>query len=224
MTTPAPTRAIALLAKSARPGHVKTRLCPPLTPAEAARLHHAFVLDTIDGLRGVEGAQPVLVYTPAADRELCAAYGIPLQAQADGDLGARMHAAFETLAGQGYHAVVAIGADLPTLPAAYVVEAFALLRRPEIDVVLGPTDDGGYYLIGLRAPSPTLFEHIAWSSAHVYAETLRRAAAARLRVAALPPWWDVDTPADLARLAAALRAEPSSAPHTRAVLTDLRRL
>ncbi|MDQ2997258.1 MAG: glycosyltransferase, partial [Chloroflexota bacterium] len=123
-------------------------------------------------------------------------------------------------AGSGKDAVI-IGSDSPDLPCAYVQEAFARLSAGA-DMVLGPAEDGGYYLIGLRAPQPDLLGDIVMSTPTVLADTLARAATRCLQVALLPPWYDVDTISELARLSAALRHAPlRSAAATRAFLLQL---
>jgi len=220
------TRAIVVVAKSPRSGQVKTRLCPPLSPLDAAGLHHAFLRDTTARVCGLADVQVVFAYAPPEDRELFAEMSgdALLAAQSDGDLGERLRAIFESLSAHGFRRIVAIGADTPTLPREFFHRAFALLDRPDVDMVLGPAEDGGYYLIGLRIPRPEVFQGIPWSTDRVFAETKRRAEAAGLRVASPPPWWDVDTFADLTRLAETLRTDVTIAHHTRSVLTELRLL
>ncbi|PYM61267.1 MAG: DUF2064 domain-containing protein, partial [Candidatus Rokuibacteriota bacterium] len=136
------------------------------------------------------------------------------------DLGERLAAAIggELAAGPG--PVLAIGADAPHVPAAALAEAAAALTRGA-DVVLGPAADGGYYLIGLRDPTPGLFTGIAWSTAGVLQATLARAAAAGLAVHLLPPSFDVDQVADLARLRALLARDDVSLPRTAGMLAGL---
>ena len=115
---------------------------------------------------------------------------------------------------------VIIGSDSPDLPSEYICEAFARLERGA-DVVLGPADDGGYYLIGLRVPQPRLLREVPMSTPTVLADTLALARELGLRVDLLPAWYDVDTVAELRRLAAALRAAPPDvAAYTRAFLSD----
>ena len=110
-------------------------------------------------------------------------------------------------------------AGTPSLPIDFLRRAVDLVTAPDIDVVLGPCDDGGYYLIGMRRVWPTLFEAMPWSTAHVLTETAHRAEAQGLRVASLPTWFDVDTPEDLERLTASLAAPDSNtAYHTRRFL------
>ncbi len=127
-----------------------------------------------------------------------------------------MMACLDSLLAGGCPGVLLIGSDTPTLPAAVLHEAVDLVASGGPDVVLGPSEDGGYYLIGLRARRPELFVEMPWSTGTVLAETVRRAEALGLTVALLPTWFDVDTPPDLARLAASLAAsDEPAAPHTR---------
>lgn len=216
--------AVVVMAKAPRPGRVKTRLCPPLSPSAAARLYGCFLSDTVDLVRAVKATTPVLAYAPASARAFFGSRcpDFFLVRQRGRDLGRRLAGAFATVFAGGAPAVAAIGGDTPTLPAAFISQAIALLTDGGRDLVLGPSADGGYYLVGLRAPRPDLFDGIPWSTPHVAAETLRRAAQAGLRVACLPPWSDVDTPADLAALATALRGDAAAAPHTRRFLARLR--
>jgi len=117
-----------------------------------------------------------------------------------------------------FRRVVAIGPDTPTLPLAFVRKAFALLSRPDVDVVLGPAHDGGYSLLGLTVPHPALFRDIAWGTDRVFALTMERAADAGLRAVCLSPWHDVNTFADLRRLARDLGTRDEAPVHTRAQL------
>jgi uncharacterized protein len=113
-----------------------------------------------------------------------------------------------------------MGTDTPTLPRECLDEAVGLVMAPDVDLVLGPTEDGGYYLLGLRAPRRGLFEEMPWSSPSVLSRTLDRARRLGLRVACLPTWFDVDTGADLDRLRSGLEADPGRFPrHTRQFLT-----
>jgi rSAM/selenodomain-associated transferase 1 len=215
--------ALVVLAKSPRPGRVKTRLCPPLSLTDAARLHEAFLQDTVERLRSLGRVQLVCAYTPPEDRAFFEAtcHGAVLLPQGDGDLGERLRSVFATLAAQGFGRIVAIGADTPALPLDHVREAFTLLDDGRIDMVLGPALDGGYYLIGLRAPRAELFADMPWSTDRVFAETHRRAGALGLLVGDLPARADVDTFADLLQLVGALRENPGAAPHSHAALRTL---
>lgn len=203
--------AVVVMAKAPRAGAVKTRLCPPLTLSEAAELSRCFLLDTVARVRQLATAQPVLAYTPPASRAWFEALApdFLLMPQQGDDLGRRMATCFERLFAQGYTGVLLTGSDLPTLPVAHLQQATTLLARPHTDVVLGPSEDGGYYLIGLRRLYPELFDDMVWSTSQVYAETVRRAKSSGLTVASLPSWFDVDTPADLARVRRMLRRDPA---------------
>ena len=122
---------------------------------------------------------------------------------------------------KGHQGALAIDSDTPTLPLGYLEQALDSVTTPNVDVVLGPTEDGGYYLIGLRTVHRELFEAMAWSTSQVLSETIRRAEATGLRVACLPPWYDIDTPMDLARLQVELTESDDASPrHTRRFLLE----
>lgn len=208
--------AVAIFAKAPKLGDVKTRLCPPLTPRQAAALGRCFLRDTIAQVRGLAGTTPVMAYAPASERELFErlAPGFALRPQHGRDLGERMRSVLGALLHSGHRAAIATGTDTPTLPAALLQRAVDLAASGDVDVVLGPSEDGGYYLIGVRADYPTLFDDVPWSTPAVLDVTLRRTQEAGLRSALLPTWFDVDTPDDLARLRAALVETPHVAPAT----------
>jgi rSAM/selenodomain-associated transferase 1 len=215
--------AVAIMAKAPSAGEVKTRLCPPLSLADAAELYRSFLLDKIEQVRSLGTASLAIAYTPAEARAFFAevAPGYVLVQQQGADLGDRLANSLGELLDQGHRGALAIDSDTPTLPLGFLQRALELVVTPEIDVVLGPTEDGGYYLIGLRAVHRELFEAMAWSTGQVLPETIRRADAKGLRVACLPPWYDIDTPDDLARLRMALAASDGGAPrHTRKFLLE----
>ncbi|MBI4638097.1 MAG: TIGR04282 family arsenosugar biosynthesis glycosyltransferase [Candidatus Rokubacteria bacterium] len=217
--------AVLIMAKAPHPGEVKTRLCPPLSPVEAAELYRCFLLDKIEQVRTLRQARAAVAYTPAEGRGLFEelAPGFALLPQRGDDLGARLAGSFEQLLADGFAAALAIDSDTPTLPTAFLQEAVDLVASGGTDVVLGPTEDGGYYLIGLRQAHRELFEGIPWSTAEVLPETIRRARASGLTVRCLPPWFDVDTPADLERLQGSLAAaDEGPAPRTRRFLLGRR--
>jgi uncharacterized protein len=198
--------AVAIMAKAPRPGAVKTRLCPPLDAAEAAALYRCFLLDKIAAVRALANTQPVVAYTPD---EACAEFAalapdMTLVPQRGPDLGARLSATLAGLLAAGHVGAIAVDSDTPTLPREFLQQAVDSLIEAGPDVVLGPTEDGGYYLIGVRAVHRALFDAIPWSTSAVLEVTLRRAAAAGLRTVCLSPWFDVDTPDDLRRLQSAL--------------------
>jgi rSAM/selenodomain-associated transferase 1 len=204
------------MAKAPLAGAVKTRLCPPLSPREAAALARCFLRDRVAQVRALRGVRPVVAYAPASERARFQrlAPGVDLIAQVGADLGARMRAALATLLVEGHEAVIALGTDTPTLSTTVLQSAVDRIASGDADVVLGPADDGGYYLIGVRGDHPSLFEDLPWSTSAVLEITERRARAARLRTARIAPCFDVDTPDDLARLRAALTERPGVAPAT----------
>jgi hypothetical protein len=210
----------AIMAKAPRAGEVKTRLCPPLRAADAADLYRSFLIDKIAAVGALAGAQAAVAYTPAEARAEFEALapGFLLVTQEGPDLGTRLRTTLARLLGLGHTGAIALDTDTPTLPRAYLQEAADCLARPGADVVLGPTEDGGYYLIGVRAAHPELFEDVPWSTAAVLEVTLRRAASLGLRVTCLPTWFDVDTADDLERLRAALPADGAVARETRRLL------
>jgi uncharacterized protein len=223
--SPSPQVAVAIMAKAPEAGEVKTRLCPPLSPRQASDLYECFLLDKIAQLRGIASARPVIAFTPEGGRGAFErmAPGFELIAQRGPDLGSRLLNVLSTLLGNGYRGAVAIDSDTPTLPSEFLRQAIDVVADPAIDLVLGPTDDGGYYLIGMSRPWPVLFENMPWSTADVLPETIRRAEATGLKVTSLPPWFDVDVPGDLERLRASLTASGAEAArHTRAFLTARR--
>jgi rSAM/selenodomain-associated transferase 1 len=219
-----PRSAVAIMAKAARQGEVKTRLCPPLSPPQAAELYRCFLLDKIAQVNALTEAMPVVSYSPANAKawfELLTPAHFILVPQLGNDLGDRLLSTFEHLFRLGYTQVLAIDSDTPTLPMAFLTRALTQLAHPTTDVVLGPTEDGGYYLIGLRQPYPQLFERMPWSTARVLPETVRRSAAEGLRVTCVEAWFDIDTPADLSRLTASLAdLDHNQAPHTRRYLQE----
>lgn len=194
--------ALIIFAKAPIPGQVKTRLCPPLTPDEAASLHGSLVLDMLERSRGVASMDRFLACAPSSDhvffKILEERHGVRLITQTGDDLGARMARAMADAFASGYRHVLVIGTDLPTLPGSVFADAVKLLAAH--DLVLGPTLDGGYYLIGLRMPAPELFTGIPWSTNRVLSLTREHAAAQGLHTALLPVRRDIDTVEDLAAL------------------------
>lgn len=223
--------ALAVMAKAPRPGRVKTRLSPPLTGEQAAALNVCFLRDTTENLATVAGAAGLISYTPAGEEALFEGV-VPdtfrLIVQRDGDFGQRLLGAAEDILACGYGSVCLIDSDSPTVPRAAYEQAVSELARAGERVVLGPSADGGYYLIGMKRAEARLFEGIAWSTGTVYAETCARARAAGLEVVELPLWYDVDDAATLELLRAELLEATApdfttvvgyAAPHTRELLT-----
>ncbi|GMV48633.1 MAG: hypothetical protein NBKEAIPA_03465 [Nitrospirae bacterium] len=199
--------ALVIFAKAPIAGQVKTRLCPALTEDEAATLHGSFVLDTLERTKAAVGTFKLLVdrylacspsLTHVFFKIMEARHGVSLLDQVGDDLGTRMHHTFETLFGQGYRRVCLVGTDVPSLPLTHYRDALEWLTRH--DVVLGPAMDGGYYLIGLTKPQPSLFADIPWSTDGVLALTEQKTQQAGLSTAVLPTWRDIDTVEDLRAL------------------------
>jgi rSAM/selenodomain-associated transferase 1 len=205
-----PEAAIIIMAKQPQPGHTKTRLCPPLTPNEAAALYEALLRDTIDLVAGVPGCALAVAITPATSRayfEAITPRGAILLPISGADIGRCLDQALGQLLVWGFRKALALNADGPSLPASILQQAVAALDTHNL--VLGPARDGGYYLIGLKHLHPALFEGIAWSTDAVLAQTICRAATLGLDVCQLPPWYDVDTAADIARIQAELAGLPA---------------
>lgn len=219
--------ALVVFGKAPIPGQVKTRLCPPLTPDEAATLQGSLVLDVVERARAAaKSAQYDCVFACSPSREhiffkvLEDRQGLRLLDQVGDDLGARMHRTFQDMFGQGYHQVVIVGTDVPTLPGSTFVAAFRSLK--DHDLVLGPALDGGYYLIGLNRPAPDLFAGIPWSTDQVAALTRKKAEGLGLKTALLSPYRDLDRLEDLQALIGEAKATPKAfSPRTAGVLQTL---
>jgi hypothetical protein len=188
---------LGVFAKQPVPGQVKTRLCPPLTEIEAARLCQVALAETVQGLWDAP-PRMVLFYSGDYtwfDRAFPEVLLVP---QTDGDLGVRLQTAVEQLFAAGGGPVLLMGSDSPDLPEAMIVEALAELEQA--DVVTIPCLDGGYALIGLNRSCPELFENIPWSTSAVLAATREQAAGAGLVYQELAEWDDLDDIASLQRL------------------------
>ncbi|MHB8575249.1 MAG: TIGR04282 family arsenosugar biosynthesis glycosyltransferase [Dehalococcoidia bacterium] len=216
---------VIVMAKQPDPLQAKTRLAAAIGTNAAGALAAAFFDDTIDLVRRVPGATLLLAFAPPTarpwfERLLCA--DDMLQVQPDGNLGVRLSAAFASAFSAGARRAVVIATDSPSLPPAFIEDAFdALLNR---DVVIGPADDGGYCLIGMTRHLPVLFERIDWSTERVFAQTLDRARELNASPALLPAWYDVDDARGLEQLRADLQVAGAGRPATRRVLNDLQEL
>lgn len=204
--------ALAVMAKAPRAGKVKTRLAPALGFEGAAALNVCFLRDTTANIARVAGdatpeAAGLVCYTPAGDEaafEGLLPGGFSLIVQRGDGFGERLLHAAEDILSCGFGAVCLIDSDSPTMPAAALAQAVQALARPGDRVVLGPSEDGGYYLIGLTGAHAAPFERITWSTGSVYAETVERVREAGLELEELPVWYDVDDGATLAVLKAEL--------------------
>ena len=244
--------ALAVMTKAPQAGRVKTRLVPPLTPEEAAELNKCFLRDTAAAIsnacrrrpvgdasrmqfeqtgashsEAATAARGIAVYTPIG-AELAYTDILPsdfsLLPQRGDKFGERLYFAVEDLFKCGFESVCLIDSDSPTVPAETFAEAVELLSTREDRVVLGPSDDGGYYLIGVKKPHRHLFAQIDWSTERVLNQTMERATEIGLEVKLLPTGYDVDDGASLRRLCKELLGEQGYkrvAPNTRRFLADL---
>ena len=198
---PSNKNALIVVAKQPAPGQTKTRLSPPLTPEQASGLYECFLLDTLDQMRQVDEAQYVIAYLPLEARDYFHRFAsdFELVPQNGNDLGGRLDHALTSYLSAGYERAVIMDSDSPTLPSNYLSQAFTVLADGA-DVVLGPCDDGGYYLIGIKKPAPRLLRDVQMSTPRVTADTLAIAREAGLQVSLLPVWYDVDDASSLMRL------------------------
>jgi rSAM/selenodomain-associated transferase 1 len=191
---------LVVVAKAPVPGRVKTRLVPHLTPEEAAGLYRCFLQDRITTIQTLQDVELAIAYTPV---DAMAAFvpfsgnGLGLFPQKGRDLGERLNNIFVEKLSEGFNAVSIIDSDSPDLPVSAIRESFERLMSDQTDVVFGPCDDGGYYLVGMRRPHPELFFDIPWSTEAVLANTLERARGLGVRTDLLPMWNDLDTIEDL---------------------------
>lgn len=223
--------ALTVMAKAPKAGQVKTRLSPPLDSHKAAALNIAFLRDTIECLKqaaGAVAADVVISYTPVGAE---ANFGgivpgdVALIPQRGSEFGERLHYTVEDLFATGFSAVCLIDSDSPTVPVDAYQEAVRSLLAGQNCAVMGASDDGGYYLLGLNATQPSLFEDIAWSTGVVAEQTRQKAREIDLPLYSLPTWFDVDDRRTLTRLCEELLVSNSgqgyAAPHTRAYLRTI---
>ena len=210
-------QALIVFAKPPEPGQVKTRLTTQLTPEEAASLYRAFLLDALDQYTALDADVRLYLSAPAGTTLDNAPATVTHHTQKGETLGERMRHAFAETLNAGYQGAVIIGTDHPTLPSPFIERAFSELHASPA-VVIGPSTDGGYYLMGMNAFFPELFAAMRYSHSEVFADTLDRASRTRARLSILPVWYDVDEPDDLKRLIEDLGANPNQAPRTYAEL------
>lgn len=221
------------MAKAPQSGRSKTRLCPPLTPDQAAALSAAFLRDTTENIAAASGHAPIVAcaaYAPAGAEALIAAHlapgtglvladgSAPVPSGVEG-FGRCLLQAIEGMLAQGHAAACVLSSDIPTLPTRLLVEAAERLLAPGDRGVFGACDDGGYYILGLKRAHARLFADIAWSTGSVAGTTRTRAKEIGLDLVELEPWYDVDDAASLARLTTETSGYAATA--TRAVLARL---
>jgi rSAM/selenodomain-associated transferase 1 len=231
--------AIAVMAKAPRPGLVKTRLVPPLSADEAMTLSGCFLQDVtanvalaaqrapIDGFVAYapDGAASLLAPIIAPGTRLVLADGSTAMPPGIDGIGRSLLHAAQALLAQGYGAICLLNADSPTLPTDRLSDAALALLAPGDRAVLGAAEDGGYYLLGLKAAHPALFRDVAWSTDRVADQTRHGAGQCGLSVTELPLWYDIDDAASLRRLLSEVESATFAAPTTRAWLAahDLHR-
>jgi rSAM/selenodomain-associated transferase 1 len=208
-------RALLVFAKTPKPGKVKTRLLAAVSGEVAAALHEACIADTLRLARKMRRCDAFLFAAGGASyfRKLVKKRGsgarVRVLPQRGADLGARMEHAFRKSYAMGYSEVVVIGTDTPWMGVARLQRAFAELRTN--DVVIGPAEDGGYYLLGTRQMVTEIFTGIPWSTERVLELTLKKIAALKLRKRLLRRDFDLDRPEDLKRAAGMLKRRPQVA-------------
>lgn len=214
--------ALLIFAKVPRPGAVKTRLTPFLSPAEAARVYTAFLRDTIRQSRRLSGVDVRLYLAPPLPDDGIDALptDVSLYEQRGDGLGERMQQAFRETLDNGYNRVVVMGSDHPTLPLSFLREAFRALDESG-SVCIGPTEDGGFYLLGMNAFYPQIFQNMTYSHSEVFADTLTRVEHTDAGVTVLPQWYDADRPGDLGRMLSDLDGGTAEAPNTRRISDQL---
>jgi rSAM/selenodomain-associated transferase 1 len=205
------------MAKASAPGRTKTRLVPPLTFDEAAAFNTAFLRDVADNIVAASKHQPIAGYaafgppgpqSTAFFRNLLPSdFGL-LEAW-HANFGRCLYDAIDQMLGRGHRAAVVLNSDSPTLPTTLLVRTAALLAEPSDHAVLGPSVDGGYYLLGVKHRHRRLFDDIAWSTERVAAQTMQRAHEIGLQVHVLPEWYDVDDVDTLKTLQAELSGGPT---------------
>ena len=203
---------IAIMAKASAPGRTKTRLVPPLTFDEAAALNTAFLQDIADNLlarRAPCGSiAGYAAFAPPGSEGFFQRILPPAIGLIDAwlpNFGDCLLHTIEQILARGHGSAVVLNSDSPTLPTALLVETAEVLARPGERAVLGPSSDGGYYLLGLKTAHRRLFEDIAWSTERVAEQTLERAREIALDVHMLPVWYDVDDVEGLRRLRGEVR-------------------
>ena len=220
--------ALGIMTKAPEPGRVKTRLSPPLTPGQAAELNKCFLKDIGSSIERASAESPaagVAVYTPTGKERLyvgilpASFYFVPQRGKLFGE---RLTFAGEDLLKAGFSSFCLINSDSPTVPAASFAAAATALAQDGDRVVIGPSEDGGYYLIGLKQLHRRLFEEIDWSTERVFEQTRERAAELKIETVMLPTASDVDEGVSLKRLWDEVGDAPETpAQHTRAYLKTI---
>ncbi len=192
-------KGLIVFAREPVPGRVKTRLAAAVGDISAAGLYEAMLQDVLNASRELSEVETVVFWSCEEESLplLARRYGFRSRKQSDGDLGSRMQSAFAEMFVSGYDVCCIIGSDAPDLPLAYIRGAFVCLAAKQADAVLGPSSDGGYYLLGMSRLLPQFFVNIEWSSPQVLRQSLAAAEKEEYRTVLLPVWHDIDTLEDL---------------------------
>jgi len=194
--------ALVLFAKAPVAGEVKTRLQPEITSENSARLQEAMIKDSISLISEINNVEKIIYFLPGEKKYIFEKFtdGLPfrLNCQNGVDLGKKMENAFKDLFNKGFFRVVVIGVDSPTLPKEYINKAFIELDKA--DLVIGPSEDGGYYLIGLKEKVLPVFSPVEWGSNRVLSQTEELVKKNNLKLSILPVHYDIDTIEDLRHL------------------------
>ena len=202
-------KALVIMAKAPVPKKVKTRLILPLGSLTASDLYYNFLLDRIEQIKVLSNIHRFFAYTPKKAQDFfkqIVPQEIELLPQTGRSLGERLYSLTKVLLRRGFKKVVLVDSDSPNLPSNYIIKAFD--RLDKTDLTLGPSEDGGYYLIGVKSDTPGIFKHVPWSTPRVAELTVRKALKLGLTVSILETWYDVDTYQDLLRLKNDLRSRP----------------
>ena len=213
--------ALIVFAKVPQPGAVKTRLTPVLDPDEAARLYEAFLRDALHQYRNLDA--DVRLYLAGPVKELADGIvpaDVGIFEQNGDDLGARMQNALRESFDAGGERLCIVGTDHPTLPTGFIRQAFRSLASAA-SICIGPSADGGFYLLGMNDRYDVLFDDMTYSHSRVFTDTLARVSRTDARLTVLPRWYDVDTPETLRRMLDDLSDHSDTTSHTRAVVEDL---
>jgi rSAM/selenodomain-associated transferase 1 len=215
---------LGVFAKHWTPGKVKTRLAATIGECQAAELYRTWIEATLRRFDQVGDERVLVVWPPHRLRDFLPLAGEQwrLEVQTSGDLGARMRAFFAQAFARGAGRAVLIGSDSPTLPRDYLEQAFHELRTHQ--AVLGPTSDGGYYLVGAAEHAPPIFDGIAWSTPEVWPQTLCCLERTNTSCAVLPEWYDIDCANDLQRLQHELRSLAPQDPIWRSLWEQVERV
>jgi uncharacterized protein len=217
--------ALAVMAKAPIPGSVKTRMVPPLTHEQAAELFRVLLLDQLEHLTALGDVDLYVAFTPIEAKSFMQSV-VPASYQCfhqrGDDLGERMHEVFVELWRRGHRNLVLIGSDLPVVPLIFLRDAFKILERIDRQLVFGPSEDGGYYLVGMNQPTPEIFDEMSWSHDQVLAQTTEKVTHLGIDFGLLPGWFDLDTIKDLERLRT--KADPAIRAAMRRTVDYIRRL